>query len=105
MQKLNTELFEEIVYDEGEPCVVVFSRQSCHVCQEVKPMLEEIVKEYQGKVSLYYVDVEEDKGLFQKFSLKGVPQVLFFKDGELLAKLAGKKEDEEYKEKIDEMIG
>lgn len=105
MQKLNFELFEEIVCDEGVPCVVVFSRQSCHVCKEVKPLLEEIVEEYQGKVSLYSVDVEEEKGLFKQFSLKGVPQALFFKDGELAGKLAGKAEDEEYKEKIDEIIG
>lgn len=105
MQKLNSDLFDEIVYDEGETCLVIFSRQSCHVCQEVKPMLLEIAEEYGDKFGLYYVDVEEEKGLFKKFSLKGVPQVMFFKDGELYGKLAGKKEEEEYKEKIDEMIG
>jgi len=105
MQKLNSELFEEIVYDYGEPCLVFFGRQTCHVCQEVKPLLQEIAEEYEGKFSFYYVDIEEEKGLFQKASLRGVPQVLFYKDGELLGKIGGKQEEEVYKEKINEIIG
>lgn len=105
MQKLTADLFEEIIYDDGEPCLVVFSRQSCHVCQEVKPILEEMAPEYEGKFGFYQVDIEEEKDLFQRFSLKGVPQVLFFNDGEFLGKFAGKKEEEEYADKIAEIIG
>lgn len=105
MEKLNANLFEEIVYDDGEPCLVCFSRTSCHVCQEVKPMLEELAPEYEGKFGFYQVDIEEEKALFQRFSLKGVPQVLFFNEGEFLGKMAGKKEEEEYKEKIASIIG
>ena len=36
MQDLNANSFEEIIYDEGQPCLVIFSRKSCHVCQEVQ---------------------------------------------------------------------
>ena len=34
MQDLNANSFEELIYDEGKPCLVMFSRKSCHVCQE-----------------------------------------------------------------------
>lgn len=105
MEKLNTSSFEEIVYDDGEACLVLFSRKSCHVCQQVHPKLEEIAEDYTGKFGFYTVDVEEERELFQRFSLKGVPQVLFFNDGEYVGKMAGEKEIEEYEEKIESIIG
>lgn len=53
------------------------------VCQEVHPILDEIEEEYKDKdFGFYHVDVEDEKDLFNRFSLKGVPQVLFFNDGE-----------------------
>ncbi|MBE6111806.1 MAG: thioredoxin family protein [Peptococcaceae bacterium] len=106
MQELNASTFEEIIYDDGKPCLVLFSRQSCHVCQEVHPIIEEIEEEYAGKdFGFYHVDIEAEKDLFNRFSLKGVPQVLFFNEGEFLGKYAGKKDEEVYTEKIDEILG
>lgn len=105
MQKLDANLFEEIIYDDGEPCCVVFSRKTCHVCQAIKPKLEELEEDYEGKFSFYTVDVEEQKDLFQRFSLKGVPQVLFFNDGEYVGKMAGEKDIEDYEEKIEDILG
>ena len=78
MEKINADTFEEIVYDDAEACLVLFSRKSCHVCQKVHPKLHEIEEDYAGKFGFYTVDVEEERELFQRFSLKGVPQVLFF---------------------------
>lgn len=105
LQQLNSSRFEEIIYDNCEPCLVIFSKKDCHVCKEVVPMLEELQPQYEGKFGFYYVDVEEDKNLFQRFSLKGVPQILFFTDGEYQGKLAGKVEDETVEEKIAEVLG
>lgn len=104
LHQLNSKSFEEKIYDNGEACLVVFSRKTCHVCKEVVPMLEELSPSYTGRVGFYYVDVEEDKSLYQSFSLKGVPQILFFKEGEYLGKLSGQVEDEEVQEKIEEII-
>lgn len=106
MKKLDGPSFEEAIYDDAEPCLVIFSRQSCHVCQQVHPKIEELSEdeEYAGKFSFYEVDVEEEPGMISRFSLKGVPQVLFFNDGEFVGKLAGDHPIEEYEEKIDEII-
>lgn len=104
LAKLNSNNFEEKIYDIGEACLVVFSRKSCHVCKEVVPLVEELHLKYQGKFRFYYVDVEEDKALYQSLSLKGVPQILFFKDGEFQGKLAGQVEEEEIEEKIQQSL-
>lgn len=105
LQQLNSNRFEEVIYDDCEPCLVLFSRKDCHVCKEVAPLLEELQPQYEGKFGFYYADVEEDKNLFQRFSLKGVPQILFFNEGEYQGKLAGHVEDDEVEEKITEVLG
>lgn len=104
LPRLNANSFEEKIYDIGETCLVVFSRKSCHVCKEVVPLVEELYPKYQNKFGFYYVDVEEDKSLYQSLSLKGVPQILFFKDGEFQGKLAGQVEEEEIEEKIGQSL-
>lgn len=105
LQQLSSNQFEEIIYDNGEPCLVIFTRQNCHVCKEVIPMLEDLQPQYEGKFGFYSVDVEEDKNLSQRFPLKGVPSILFFNEGALQGKLAGNVEDEEVEEKIAEVLG
>ncbi|MDQ7094579.1 thioredoxin family protein [Desulfosporosinus sp. PR] len=104
LQPLDSSRFEEVIYNNGEPCLVIFSRESCHVCQGVLPILEDLQPQFAGKFSFYHVDVEEEKALYQKFSLKGVPQILFFKDGEYQGKLAGKVEEEDVEERITDVL-
>ncbi|MEL7568227.1 MAG: thioredoxin family protein [Dehalobacterium sp.] len=104
LQQLDANGFEEIINDNGEPCLVIFSRRTCHVCQEVVPVLEDLASKYQGRFGFYYVDVEEQRPLFQRFSLKGVPQILFFNDGECHGKLTGNVEDKQIEEKIAEFL-
>ena len=104
LEQLNSNSFEKIIYDNEEACLVIFSRKNCHVCKEVVPLLEELQPEYLNKFGFYYVDVEEDKNLFQRFSLKGVPQILFFKDGDYQAKLAGAIDEDKVTDKIAEVL-
>lgn len=96
--------FEEIIYGKAEKCLVIFSRKDCHVCKKVLSVLEELLTNYEGQFAFYYVDVEEDRQLYQSFSLKGVPQVLFFSEGEYQGKLAGEVEEEQIEEKIAEIL-
>lgn len=100
LQQLNPNTLEKIIYDNGKPCLVVFSRKDCHVCKQVVPLLEELQPKYEGKFGFYRVDVEEDTSLYQRFSLKGVPQILYFNNGEYHGKQAGLVEDEQVEEKI-----
>jgi len=104
LPQLTSKAFEEKIYDNGEACLVIFSRKDCHVCKEVVPTVEELQPNYEGKFGFYYVDVEEDKPLYQSFSLKGVPQILFFKEGEYYGKLSGHVEEEQIEEKIEEIL-
>lgn len=104
LKQLNVNSFEKVIGDDLEACLVIFSRKDCHVCKEVVPLLEELQPEYLDKFGFYYVDVEEDKNLYQRFSLKGVPQILFFKEGDYQAKLVGAIDEDQVIEKIAELL-
>jgi thioredoxin 1 len=100
LRQLQANSFEDIIYGNGEPCLVIFSRKSCHVCKQVVPVLEELQPKYEGKFGFYYVDVEEDANLQQRFALKGIPQILYFSGGDFRGKQVGNVEDEQIEEKI-----
>lgn len=104
MKKLNAAAFREYVENEEEMCIVTFSRKSCHVCQSIHMVLEDLELDYKDKILFYEVDVEEEPALFEKMMLKGVPQVCIFSDGEVLEKLAGSHEDEDYINLIEKYI-
>ena len=103
LKQLNANSFDKVIGDDLEACLVIFSREGCHVCKEVVPLLEELQPEYLDKFGFYYVDVEEEKNLYQRFSLKGVPQILFFKEGDYKAKLVGAIDEDQVIEKIAEL--
>lgn len=105
LRPLDQNSFEEIIYDNCEPCLVLFSRRDCHVCQGVHPMLEELSGEYEGRFGFYSVDVEEQADLFKRFSLRGVPQLLFFADGTFAGKLAGAVEEDDVRDMIEKVEG
>jgi thioredoxin 1 len=102
METLSQAEFEEYVMEEETPSIVLFSRKSCHVCQAVHPMLEDLEGDYPG-VKFYHVDVEDEPGLFQKYGGKGVPQVISFRGGEPVKRLAGQQEEDSYIDQIEEI--
>ncbi|AGA70112.1 thioredoxin domain-containing protein [Desulfitobacterium dichloroeliminans LMG P-21439] len=100
LNQLNSTSFDEMIYNKGQACLVIFSRKTCHVCQKVVPVLEELQQKYEGKFAFSYVDSEENTALFQRFSLKGVPQILYFSEGEYRGKQTGLVDEELIEEKI-----
>lgn len=68
--------------------LVTFVNPGCQVCAIVYPNVEEAVAQHPDKLQLYRVDAKADKPLMEEFSLNGVPQVLFFKEGRYIGKMA-----------------
>ena len=101
--EINAEAVDEVIND-NRPCLIVVSKENCHVCEEVVPRVEELAEKFEGKVLFYYVDVTEDKDILKKYSLKGVPQILFFQDGAFCGRLAGNVDEENIEEKITELL-
>lgn len=95
--------FDEVIYDDEATALVLFHRKRCPVCDAVLPVLEQLEQEYVAKVAFFGMDVEES-GIFNRFSLMGVPQVLIFEKGNLVKKISGQRSYAEFKDEIEAIL-
>jgi len=71
--------YEENIFKGNLPIIVDFSADSwCRPCIALSPILEEISKEYSGKINIYKVDVEQETELSTIFNIRSVPTILFY---------------------------
>jgi thioredoxin 1 len=59
------------------PCIVDFYADWCGPCRMVSPILEELSKEYKGKIDVYKVDTEREQELATVFGIRSIPSILF----------------------------
>ncbi|NLI23486.1 MAG: thioredoxin [Bacteroidales bacterium] len=93
LEHLTTETFKEKVFNydvnkewkfEGDkPCLIDFYADWCGPCRMVAPILEELAKEYDGKLNIYKVDTDKEQELAMVFGIQSIPSLLFVpKDGQ-----------------------
>ncbi len=97
---LTAENFEKEVLQSEIPVLVDFYAEWCGPCKMLSPVIDEIAKEYEGKVKVCKVNVDEEMGLAQQYRVMSVPTILVFKNGQVSGTSIG------YvgKEKITEML-
>ena len=70
-------------YEGNKPAIVDFYATWCGPCKRVAPILEELAKEYEGKIVIYKVDTDQEKELARAFGITSIPTLLFIPmDGE-----------------------
>lgn len=65
------------VYYGDKPCIIDFYTTWCGPCKRLAPILEELAKEYKGKIYIYKVDAEKEQQLSMAFGIKSYPSLLF----------------------------
>ena len=93
--KLTKDNFQQEVLDSDIPVLVDFFATWCGPCRMIAPFLEEIAEEYQGKVKVGKVNVDEEEELAIRYKVSAIPLVLLFKDGKVAKESLG------YKSKAD----
>lgn len=87
--ELNDEIFEQEVEQSTMPTVVDFWATWCGPCRKLGPVIEEIAKDYEGKVKFAKVNVEESKEIAKKYSISGIPCLLVFSEGKPVERMVG----------------
>lgn len=81
--------FDELVLKSDKPVIVDFWAEWCGPCRMVGPIVEEVGADYDGKVVVAKLDVDNNPGVTAKYGIRNIPTILFFKNGEVADKQVG----------------
>lgn len=98
--KITKDNFESEVIASDIPVILDFFATWCGPCRMLAPEIEEIAKEFDGKIKVGKVDVDEQPELCDKFGITSVPTVIIFKDGKPAHTSVGYKTKEQLLELI-----
>lgn len=79
--KITSQNFEQEVLNSELPVLVDFWATWCGPCKMLSPIIEEVAKEYEGKVKVGKVNVDEEPDLAIKFRVTSIPTLILFKNG------------------------
>jgi len=96
--------FKKEVMESDVPVVVDFWATWCGPCKMVAPVIEELAKEYDKKVKIGKVDVDENPNTASRFGVMSIPTIMFFKGGRVMDQSVGAISKSDLKKKIDENI-
>ncbi len=82
VQTTNRDAFEQDVISSDRPVLVDFYADWCGPCRVIGPIVEELANEYEGKIDVRKVNVDDNPELTRQFGIRGIPTLILFKDGE-----------------------
>lgn len=98
------ESFESEVLKHQGAVLVDFWAEWCGPCKALGPVLEGLSEEYQEKIKIVKVNVDESPNSPQQYKVRGIPTMIFFKNGQLVEQLVGNQPREAIKSVIDKVL-
>ncbi len=95
--------FQEIVLDSDKPVVVDFWASWCGPCLALAPVIDDIAEEYADTIKICKLNVDENQKTAMQYGIKGIPTILFFKNGNVVEQSVGLVPKEQLKELIDKI--
>ncbi|MBU1853693.1 MAG: thioredoxin [Candidatus Omnitrophica bacterium] len=86
---VNDENFKKEVLESKLPVLVDFWAEWCMPCRMVAPVVEEIAKEYQGKLKVCKLNVDEARNTASDYGIMSIPTIAIFKNGKVINKVVG----------------
>ena len=97
--------FEKEVLQSATPIVVDFWAEWCGPCKQIAPVLDELATEYDGKVKVAKVNIDDFQDLAAQFRINSIPTFLFFKNGQVVDQVVGLRSKKDFKLKMDQLAG
>ena len=101
---LTQDNFENEALKSTSPVLVDFWAEWCGPCKMIAPVLDELAAEYQGKVKIGKVNVDEQQALAAQFNITAIPTLLLVKNGQVIEQTRGAKSKRDLKASLDRAI-
>lgn len=80
--------------------LVDFFAEWCMPCLMMAPVIDELSDKFKGKIKFGKVNIEDNQDLAQKFEIRSIPNLILFKDGNIIGRFIGSMSSEEFEEKL-----
>jgi thioredoxin 1 len=101
---LTKENFDEILNGTDKLVVVDFWAAWCGPCRAVAPIIEELANEYEGRVVVGKVNVDDQNEISFRYRIMSIPTIIFFKGGQVVDKIVGARTKDELAQLIDKNL-
>jgi len=99
----NNDDYESIIHQK-KPILLDFYADWCGPCQSLLPTVEKLAKEYEGRIEIQKVNVDENPDLANKYRVRNIPALYFIKDAVMVDKVVGLASESELRIKLDQLM-
>lgn len=96
--------FKKEVLGSSVPVMVDFWAEWCGPCKMISPIIDELAKEYAGKMKIGKVDVDSNPSVASQYGVMSIPTLIFFKSGKVMSQVSGAQSKAALKQKIEENL-
>ncbi|MFZ5647918.1 MAG: thioredoxin [Bacillota bacterium] len=104
IKNLSDASFKDFISSAQTPVLVDFWADWCGPCKMIAPVVEEVAGEYQGKVQVAKVNVDQNRNITSEFKINSIPTLIMFKGGSEVDRFVGFKTKKELKSILDKHI-
>ena len=101
---LTPDSWDKDVLKSTDVVMVDFWAAWCSPCKMVAPVVEELAKEYEGKAKFFKLNTDENPEIASRYNIRGIPTLMFFKNGEIAEQIVGVVPKAQLKAKLDSLL-
>ena len=104
LQTLTDGNFDQSVIKSAQPVLVDFWAEWCGPCRRLAPTVDELATDYDGRVTVGKLNVDDNPNVASRFSIRGIPTLLLFKGGEIVEQVVGLADKASLKKLLDKHV-
>lgn len=102
--KVSDDSFEQDVLSASGPVLVDYWAEWCGPCKMIAPVLDEIAKEYEGRLTVAKLNIDDNPNTPPRYGIRGIPTLMLFKDGEVAGTKVGSVSKSQLAQFVDQHI-
>ena len=101
--RIRSEEFNQEVLESEIPVLVDFYADWCGPCKMMAPIIDKLSEEFAGKVKVGKFNVEDDIEIAREYGVSSIPNLVFFRNGEVIEQVVGRTSEKELREKLENL--